>query len=65
MLSCCLKSQKSNSESMSNFIPVTPLLPKFFLHGASNESFYLTRKLESRAGAAVDEKNTKPLTVLE
>ena len=50
---------------MSIYNPVSPSLPESLLHGTANELLYLTRKLESRAGAAADGKDTKPLTVLE
>ena len=50
---------------MSNFNLVLPLLPESLLHGAGNESLHHTRKLDPRAGVATDEKDTKPLTVLE
>ena len=43
---------------MSIFNPVSPFLPEFLLHGAVNESHYLSRKLESRAGAAAGGKDT-------
>ena len=56
MLSC-LNSKEKIAVSMSIFIPVLAL-PESLLHGAGNESLYLTRKLEPRAGAVANKKDT-------